>query len=347
MFPCSYGRPPSRAIPMTCGARTRAAAGVVTLKTARSPSPEPASAEGLLYAVAAYLMWGLMPLYWKALRAVPAVEVLAHRVVWSGVIAGVAVAARGGMGEVGRALRTPALRWRTVAAGVLVTANWGLYIWAVNAGYVLETSLGYFMMPVVNAALGVTFLGERLRRGQIVALGLASAGILYAALGVGRFPWIACLLAATFGTYGLLRKTARVATLPALLLETLSVLPVALAYLVWRGGGAAAAPSTSVTELALLVGAGLVTLLPLVCFAEAAVRLRLSTLGMMQYIGPSVQFALAVTVFDEPFTRANAITFAAVWSALALFATDAWWGRRAHRRGEASARPPRSEGRRG
>ncbi|HET6347236.1 MAG TPA: EamA family transporter RarD, partial [Myxococcota bacterium] len=183
---------------------------------------------GFLYATVAYLMWGLMPLYWKALRALPSDEVLAHRIVWSSLFAVVAVAARGQMGEVWGALRTPAVRIRTVATGVLISANWGLYIWAVNAGHVLETSLGYFMMPVVSAALGVTFLGERLRPGQRAALAVASAGILYAALGVGHFPWIACLLAATFGAYGLLRKTGRLATLPALLLETVSVLPGAL-----------------------------------------------------------------------------------------------------------------------
>jgi chloramphenicol-sensitive protein RarD len=301
-----------------------------------SPNGPDERARGVAYAVSTYLAWGLLPVYFKALRAVPAVEVLAHRVVWSVLLlAALSVLLRSrrrpspapsvGWGAWGaEALRSRLRRLPLLAASTaLIATNWLVYIWAVQSGRVLEASLGYFVNPLVNVLLGVAFLGETLSGRQRAAVALAGAGVLVLVLRAGTVPWIALVLATSFGLYGLLRKRAAIDPVGGLLAETALLAPPALAYLALRaasGDGAfGAAPGTSL----LLVAAGPITALPLVGFGLAVHRLRLSTMGLVQYLAPSSQFLLAVLLYREPFGRAHAAAFAAIWTSLALYSWDA------------------------
>jgi chloramphenicol-sensitive protein RarD len=295
--------------------------------------------KGLLYGAGAYAIWGLLPIYWKALHNVPAVEILSHRIVWALVVAVALVALRrGGWGWLGPALRSPRVLGTFALSAVLLSVNWGIYIWAVNAGHVVETSLGYFINPLVNVLLGVLFLHERLRIGQGVAVAVALAGVLYLTVQLGSPPWIALSLAGSFGLYGLLRKTAALGSLEGLTLETLLMTAPALLYLLWielRGTGAFLydGPVTSL----LLVGAGAVTALPLLLFASGARRLTLTTMGILQYIAPTLQFILGITLFAEPLTPQRLIGFALVWAALAIYTLEGVSG--ASRRRELRSAP--------
>ncbi len=269
------------------------------------------------------MAWGLLPAYWKALGAVPPLEILCHRVVWSAGFLWLVTLILGGWGEVRRALASSRLRGALLLGSLLIGGNWFLYIWAVNAERVLETSLGYYMNPLVNVLLGRVFFGERLRRGQLAAVALAAAGVLNLTVGYGRFPWIAVVLAVSFAAYGAVRKAARVAAVPGLLLETTALVPPALGYLLWLGSaglGAFGPAGAGVT--ALLVGAGLATSLPLLGFAHGVGRLRLTTVGVLQFIAPSIAFCLGVFAYGEPFTRAHLVTFACIWSGVAVFALE-------------------------
>lgn len=277
---------------------------------------------GLLYGLAAYLAWGLLPLYFRALHGVPPLEILAHRVVWSVLLLAGLVTALRRWPEVIRPLATGRGRLTLLATTTLITVNWGVYIWAVHAGRVLEASLGYFVNPLVNVLLGVLFLGEALTRRQLWAVGLAGLGVAALVLSAGALPWVALVLAVSFGFYGLLRKRARVDAVAGLFSETALLAPLALGLLVvlWRDGTGhlGAAPRTTW----LLVAAGLVTALPLIWFAVGVQRLRLSTIGLLQYLAPTMQFAIAVFVFGEAFTAAHAVAFACIWSSLALYTWD-------------------------
>jgi chloramphenicol-sensitive protein RarD len=255
-------------------------------------------------------------------------EMLAHRIVWSVLLlAGLTTALRR-WPEVRRPLASWRGRLTLAATTTLITVNWGVYIWAVHAGRVLEASLGYFVNPLVNVLLGVVFLGESLTRRQQVAVGLAGIGVLTLVASAGAFPWVALVLAVSFGFYGLLRKRARVDAVAGLFSETALLTPLALALLLTlaaRGEGhLGAAPATT----ALLVAAGLVTALPLIWFALAVHRLRLSTLGLLQYVAPTMQFSTAVFVFGERFTAAHGVAFGCIWSSLAIYSLDAWSGLR-------------------
>jgi len=278
---------------------------------------------GMLAAVAAFTMWGLFPLYWKALAAVPAIEVVAHRTAWGFVAVAAWVTLRRGW----RQVLTVVSRRRTLlvllVTATLIACNWSLYIWSVVNGHVVESSLGYYINPLVNVVLGVLVLRERLGRLQRVAVGLAAIGVAVLTVGHGRFPWIALGLAVTFAFYGLLRKTVAADAVTGLLVETAILTPVATGYLALlaaAGGGALgrAAPHVST----LLVLGGVVTVVPLVLFAVGARLLPLSTVGMIQYISPSCQFLLAVLLYREPFTAAHAVAFACIWMALALLTWD-------------------------
>jgi chloramphenicol-sensitive protein RarD len=278
---------------------------------------------GTAAAVAAFLLWGLFPLYWKRLAAVPALEVVAHRTAWGLVAMAVWVTLSGRWADA----RATASRPRTVArlagSAVLIGLNWLLYIWAVVHDHVVEASLGYFVNPLVNVLLGVLVLRERLSRAQWIAVALATAGVAILTLAHGRLPWIALALAVSFGLYGLARKTVGADAVVGLLWETGLLAPVAAGYLVvlhFQGTGAfgRADPGTS----AFLALGGAVTAVPLVLFAYGARALPLSTLGFLQYLSPSLQFLLAVLVFREPFTAAHAATFACIWAALALLTWD-------------------------
>jgi chloramphenicol-sensitive protein RarD len=257
---------------------------------------------------------------------VPALEVIAHRIVWCCLLVFAWLAVRGELGLVRAALADPVSRKRLLASATLISINWLIYVWAVTHEHVLDASLGYFINPLVNVLLGVAVLGERLNRAQKTAVGLAAAGVLYLAVVAGRPPWIALALAASFGLYGLIRKVVAVDSVPGLATETLLLAPFAVALLAWNEvQGVAALGHSSALVNALLVGSGLVTAIPLVLFAYGARRIPLSTVGLVQYIGPTLQFLIGVLVFHEAFSLSRGIGFAFIWIALAVYAADGLW----------------------
>ena len=274
-------------------------------------------------------MWGLAPVYFKALRAVPPVEILSHRVVWSLLLLAALVTGSRAWGQVVASVSSPRRLAVFGATTALISANWLLYIWAVNTGHLLEASLGYFVNPLVNVLLGVAFLGESLNGRQKAAVAIAAAGVLWLVASYGRFPWISLALALTFGLYGLARKKAGIGALTGLLVETALLAPLALAYLWSRASAGTGAFGSAPGTTALLASAGVVTAIPLVWFAVGVQRLRLSTMGFLQYLSPTCQFALAVWLYREPFSAAHAVTFGFIWASLALYSLDAVASRRA------------------
>lgn len=279
---------------------------------------------GVLCGLSAYLVWGFFPLFFKAVSSVPPLEVVAHRIVWSMLLLALLVTLTGRWSEIRSALRVGRTFLTLCCSTVLITMNWLIFIYAIERGEVLQSSLGYFMNPLVNVFLGFALLGERMQRWQAVSVGLALAGVALSALRVGEVPWIALVLAVTFGLYGLLRKTVAVDSLVGLSIETFLAGPVALfflAHLELTGRGAFLhGPFETST---LLVLSGVVTAVPLLLFTAAARRLRLMTIGFLQYITPSLHFLLAVRVFGETFTAAHLFTFMCIWSGLALYSWSA------------------------
>lgn len=279
---------------------------------------------GVLYGMSAYLFWGLAVLYFKALAAVPPFEILAHRILWSVPLLAGWLAARGRLGDLRAALRERRAVAILCATTLLIGANWLLFIVAVASGRVTQASLGYYINPLLNVLLGVVFLGERLRRLQMAGVLLAAAGVTYMAASLGTFPFISLILAGTFGLYGLLRKTVAVDGPVGLTVETSLLLPVVIGYLIVQGArGELTFLQGSRTTDVLLLLAGLVTTLPLLWFTNAVRRLRLATMGFLQYLAPTLQLLLAVFVFGEPFTRVHLVTFSCIWGALALYSVDA------------------------
>jgi chloramphenicol-sensitive protein RarD len=278
---------------------------------------------GLLYGVLAFALWGLFPLYWPLLEPANAAEILAHRVLWSLVVMAVLVVAFG-RGAALRALWTrPRMRYAMIGAGVTIGFNWFTYIWGVNSGHVVETSLGYYINPLVTVLLAVTVLGERLRRLQWVALAIGGLAVVVLSAGLGRPPWISLVLAFSFGTYGLLKKQAGPGPVEGLTFEALVLAPFAIGYLVWLAYvGQATGWSQGPGHVALLATTGLVTALPLLLFAGSANRIPLSTLGLLQYIAPTAQFLLGVLVFHESMPAVRWIGFTLVWLALAILTVD-------------------------
>jgi chloramphenicol-sensitive protein RarD len=280
-------------------------------------------AAGVLCALGAFLAWGASPVYFKALVHVPPAEILAHRIVWSALVLGVALVGLRGLGAVREALRDRRTRLALAATSVLIAFNWLVFVWAVVSGNLLQSSLGYFINPLVNVALGMVFLRERLRPWQLVALLLATTSVATLVVRHGRVPWVALSLAVTFGFYGLLRKTARIDAMGGLFVETCLLLPLALAYGGWllaRGELAFVAQGMTVTVLLLL--AGVVTTIPLLLFTAAARRLRLVTVGFFQYISPTSQLLLAVLAYGEPFTREHLVSFSILWLGIAIYTAD-------------------------
>ena len=299
------------------------------------------SRAGLIFGLGAYTLWGFLPLYFKLLTGVSPTEIVAHRIIWSLVfLAGLVTLWR----------RWPAIRAAIGSARVmtilivtagLIAANWLIFIWAVVRGHVLEASLGYYLNPLVNVLLGMVLLKERLSRFQLAAVLLAGAGVAVLAAGAAQGLWISLTLALTFGLYGFIRKIAPVDALEGLAIETAILAPISLAWILWlqqlgQGGFAAFTPTVNV----LLIVGGAVTAIPLLLFNAAAKRLPYSTLGFLQYIAPSLQFLLAVLAFGEPFTRAHAICFAAIWAALAIFAFEGFRLGRARARALAECPEP-------
>ncbi|WP_151632393.1 EamA family transporter RarD [Noviherbaspirillum aerium] len=281
---------------------------------------------GMLYAASAYALWGVFPLYFKSLQEVPPLEILLHRMVWSLVFVALVLGWKRQWAWLGEVLRKPKVVLGFTASAVLLAGNWFIYIWAVNNGNVVEASLGYFINPLFNVLLGSLLLHERLRRVQWCAVALAACGVAWLTWQAGHLPWIALMLAATFGLYGLLRKTASLGALEGLALETLVLFPAAFGYLVFlsmQGHNSFASASTT-TQL-LLAAAGPITAVPLLLFASGARRIPLSLLGLLQYIGPTIQLLLGVWLYHEPFGGARLAGFALIWGALAVYSLEGLW----------------------
>jgi chloramphenicol-sensitive protein RarD len=289
-----------------------------------SGSPDRAEfRKGLLFALAAYGFWGLVPFYFKSVRSVPPLEILAHRVVWSVPLVALLIRLIGSFDGARKAVRAPRTMGTLAASALLVATNWLVYIYGVTHDRILEASLGYYINPLVNVLLGTVFLRERLTRLQSVSVLLAGAGTVYLALSYGTLPWISLVLALSFGLYGLLRKTVKVDSMGGLLIETSLLFPAALGYLLWLASrGAGSFPGAGARTSVLLFLAGVVTTVPLIWFASGARRLPYSVLGLVQYLSPSIAFLLAVFHYGERFTPAYAVAFSCIWAALALFAID-------------------------
>ncbi len=288
---------------------------------------------GLLYGAAAYGLWGLFPLYWPLLEPAGAVEILAHRIVWSAITITLVVTVLRRWSKVRAVWRDRRSRLLLCSAAVVVSVNWSIYIYGVNSGRVVETSLGYFINPLVTVLLGVVVLSERLRPLQWAALGLAAGAVVVLALDYGHLPWIALVLAFSFGTYGLLKKQAGVAALESLTIETVVLAPIALLYLVWLGvQGDSSFLRHGAGHGALFLTTGVVTVIPLLFFGAAAIRLPLVTIGLLQYLAPVLQFLLGVFWYDESMPAARWIGFTLVWIALMLFTLEALQHRRRHLR---------------
>jgi len=274
----------------------------------------------LLAGIAAFSAWGVIPVYWKLIASVPASEILAHRFVWTSGFLVVLLTLQRRWDEVRAAAASRRTMLYCFASGVAISCNWLMFIWAVNVGRVLETSLGYFMTPLVNVLFGAMFLRERLTKLQLAAVILATIGVANLTFGYGRFPWIAIGLCISWGCYGLLRKASGTAAIPGLFFETMMLLAFAIAYLLFLRERGTLVFGREHWDLSLiLISTGVITGLPLVWFGHAARHLRLTTIGFLQYLAPTGSFFLGVFLYDEPFTRAHLITFTLIWVALAVF----------------------------
>src|SRR5690606_33230523 len=278
---------------------------------------------GLWTAVAAFVLWGLMPLYWHLLKVVPSLQIVLHRVLWGALLVAAWLTFKYGRGWLRDTLSQPRAAGMLAISGALIAFNWGLYIWAVNAGHVVESSLGYFINPLLNVLIGVLLLRERLNRVQWVSVAIAGAGVLWLTFNYGSFPWIALALAGSFGLYGLIRRQVGVDAVAGLGVESLYLLPVAVVLLAWTGGGSAGGLfEWGAAMAALLVLGGALTALPLIGFAFAVRRIPFTLVGLLQYIAPTLQLLCGVLFFGEPFGRDRAIGFAFIWVALAVFAVE-------------------------
>ncbi len=288
------------------------------------------SRRGFLLGVAAYAIWGLFPLYWPLLEPAGAIEILAHRIVWSVVTMGVLVLVLGRTTAFRRVVAERRVALLLALAAGLITVNWATYIWGVNNGHVVETALGYFINPLVTVLMGVFILGERLRPWQWAAMGVAGLAVVVLTVDYGRLPWVAMVLALTFGSYGLCKKQAGAPAIESITFETMLIGPIAFAYLLWLGAqGDSALASHGPGHALLFMATGIVTAIPLICFGGAAIRVPMVTLGLLQYLTPTLQFALGVLYFHEDMPAGRWIGFGLVWVALAVFTVDSL---RHHRR---------------
>ena len=279
--------------------------------------------QGVAFGIAAYTLWGLLPLYWKALKSVPAFEILCHRTVWSFLFLIIILLIRKNWQWLKTIKDHPNTKWTFLTTSLLLGCNWLTYIWAVNNGYIVESSLGYFINPIVNILLGVIILKEKLRLWQWIAAGLATAGVIYLTVVYGQLPWIALVLAFSFGFYGLLRKTAHLGSLEGLSLETLVMFVPGIIYILFveiQGNGQFI--HSNITTILLLTGTGIATATPLLFFASAARRIQYSTVGLLQYIAPTLQFSIGVLIYHEAFNRSRLIGFSEIWLALIIYTVD-------------------------
>lgn len=298
--------------------------------------------EGILYAFSAYFLWGLTPIYWRLIQHVPAIQLIGHRIAWSFILLSVVLFATRQWSELPSLASDRRVQRFYLIAAALVGCNWFIYVWAVNAGFILEASLGYFINPLLSVLLGVIFLRERLRLFQWIAVGLAAAGVIYLTATYGRLPWIALGLAFTFGFYGLVKKTAPLSSVHGLTLETGILFIPSLIFLIYQDRiGQGAFLHTGIGSDLLMAGAGLVTTIPLLMFVSAARRIPLTTIGIMHYITPTCQFLIGVLIFKEAFDATKALGFGIVWIGLIIFAIE---GYRAHRTPPIKSTPELGEG---
>ena len=287
---------------------------------------------GVWNAIGAYLLWGILPIYWKALSHVPALQILSHRVVWSLVFLALVVALRKEWSSLLREARKPRILGIYIFTGLLIGVNWLTYIWAVNAGHIVETSLGYFINPLISVLFGSIFLREKLRLTQWIPIAMAGAAVIYLTLGYGTLPWIALTLAVTFALYGLLKKITPLGSLHGLTMETGVLLIPCLAYLLCaESNGVGAFGHAGWVSDSLLLGTGIFTALPLLMFANAARSIPLWSIGLLQYIAPTMQFLIGVLIYGEAFTLARAVGFVIIWSALFFFWLEGFLWRRQDR----------------
>ena len=279
---------------------------------------------GFLYALATYILWGLFPVYWKQLHHIDAAQLIGHRIVWAFIMLMIVIISTRKWSQFRKKLNTQNLKAHGLAA-LLLGINWLIYVWAVNNGYIIESSLGYFINPLFSVLMGMIFLKEKLRPVQWIPLGLATIGVLYLTFAYGRLPWIALGLAFSFGVYGLLKKRSTLGSLYGLTLETGIIFLPALAYLLYTTsiGEGAFLVSGAKTDI-FLIGAGLITAVPLLLFAKAVQRISLTMIGLMQYIAPTGQFLIGVLLYKEEFTASQAIGFGIIWTALILFWAESW-----------------------
>lgn len=288
---------------------------------------------GLAATIGAFFIWGIFPLYWMQLAQVPALEIMSHRLVWCFVFVWGWLLLREGKGWWKAPLQDPRNRRMLFGSGLLIGANWWIFIWAVTNGHIVEASLGYFINPLVNIAMGTVLLREKLNRAQWLAIAIAAVGVLWLATEFGRPPWIALCLAFSFGSYGLLRKLTPVGAVSGLGLETALLTPLALGLLLWLGWtGQGHFGRVSFSQDCLLALGGAVTAIPLVLFAYGARRIPYSTVGIVQYLGPSLQLLIGVAVYGEAFPQSRLLGFALIWTALAIYASDGLWRYRQQRR---------------
>jgi chloramphenicol-sensitive protein RarD len=278
--------------------------------------------KGILYGIGAYVCWGFFPIYWKSLHHVPAIQLIGHRILWSFLLLFAVILFTGQWGELRKTLNSKVIRIYTIAA-VLIGINWLVYVWAVNANYIVETSLGYFINPLLSVLLGVIFLKERLRLAQWIPVILASLGVAYLSYVYGRLPYIALTLSVSFGLYGLVKKISPLGSLHGLTIETGILCLPALIYLIFvQTNNTGAFLHTGLTSDLLMIGAGLVTTIPLLMFATAARLIPLWVVGLLQYIAPTLQFIIGVFIYKEPFSHDQLIGFGIVWTALIIFLVE-------------------------
>ena len=306
-----------------------------------APGPSTASPDsqwraGLAYGVAAYALWGVMPIYFKQIASVSSLDIVAHRIVWSLIVLLLLLTIARAWGQVRAAIRNRKVLLTLLVSALLIATNWLLYVYSINNGHILAGSLGYYLNPLANILLGRFVLGESLSRRQWAAVGIAGAGVAVLAAGAAGTLWISLILCFSFATYGLLRKIIAVDSLAGLSIETALLSPFALGFLMLGGAGGRAMFDHPSGINAYLIAAGIVSTVPLLCFTAAARRLPYSTVGMLQFLAPTLQFALAVGLYGEPFTLAHAIAFGAIWAALGLYASSLLSERRARRRSESA-----------
>lgn len=283
---------------------------------------EQSTKSGVFYALTAYTLWAVAPMYFKVMKDIPATEILAHRIIWSFLLTLGLIALFNKRDVLMAALRSRRARWALLASTTLIGFNWGIFIWAVNANYMLSASLGYYINPLINILFGMLFFKDRLDRVRTIAVGLCVIAVAFELIQFGRLPWIALVLAVSFGLYGLVRKKLGVDSFTGMALETGLMLPVAAGYLLFSSSPTTDLIANSSWTNLLLFAAGPITMVPLMCFAAAANRISLTTLGFFQYIAPSGMFLLAVFVYGETLSPAKLVTFGLIWTALAIMTVD-------------------------